>query len=90
MAVCSSVGRLSFRRVRSCTRINPTCPKFDSHPIRRLRTEGYIVIAIIEESPGVDDPTVMARAKQENAILLTFDRDYGELVLRHQLSPPAG
>ncbi len=58
--------------------------------IRRLRKEGHTVIAIIEESPESDDPTVVARARQKNALLLTFDRDYGELIFRHRLLSPAG
>ena len=48
------------------------------------------VVAIGEESPGVTDKLVLSRAKSEQRIILTFDRDYGELIYRHRLSPPPG
>ena len=58
--------------------------------IRLLRQAGIDVVAIGEESPGVTDKLVLSRAKNEQRIILTFDRDYGELIYRHRLSPPAG
>lgn len=58
--------------------------------IRLLRQAGMDVVAIGEESPGITDRVVLARARNEQRIILTFDRDYGELIYRHQLSPPAG
>jgi predicted nuclease of predicted toxin-antitoxin system len=57
---------------------------------RHLRAEGQDVAAVIEDAPGIDDTTVLARAAQENRIILTFDRDYGELIYKRQLSPPPG
>ena len=32
-----------------------------------------------EDSPGSDDPTVLARAVAERRILLTLDKGFGEL-----------
>ncbi len=32
----------------------------------------------------------MELARREDRIVLTFDRDYGELVFRRQLPPPSG
>ena len=48
--------------------------------IRRLRAAGYDVASIIEDSPGVKDESVLSRAHAEQRIILTFDRDYGELI----------
>ena len=58
--------------------------------IRRLRAAGYDVASIIEDSPGMKDESVLARARAEQRIILTFDRDYGELIYRRRLPTPAG
>ena len=58
--------------------------------IRRLREAGYDIAAVIEDNRGCDDQTVMARAVSEKRIIITFDRDYGELIYRLGLSPPSG
>lgn len=58
--------------------------------IRRLRAAGHDVAAVIEDAPGSADTEVLARAVREDRIILTFDRDYGELIYRQQLPPPPG
>jgi predicted nuclease of predicted toxin-antitoxin system len=58
--------------------------------VRQLRVAGYEIAAIIEDSPGIADTEVLARAVAEERVILTFDRDYGELIYRLGLSPPSG
>ena len=58
--------------------------------VRKLRTEGFDVTAVIEDSPGAKDRQVLTQAYDESRIILTFDRDYGELIYRHKLPIPAG
>lgn len=58
--------------------------------VRRLREAGHDVLAISESLAGAKDPDVLARAREEGRILLTFDRDYGELVYRRGLPVPLG
>jgi predicted nuclease of predicted toxin-antitoxin system len=58
--------------------------------VGRLRQAGHDVVSISEVSPGAKDPTVLARAAREGDVLLTFDRDYGELIFRRRLPPPRG
>ncbi len=58
--------------------------------IHLLRQAGWDVAAIIEDSPGVSDTEVMARARREQRIIVTFDRDYGELLYRRRLPAPPG
>ncbi len=53
--------------------------------IERLRLHGFSVSSIAETSPGASDPQVLQMAKDENLILITEDRDFGELVIRQQL-----
>jgi predicted nuclease of predicted toxin-antitoxin system len=58
--------------------------------VRRLREAGHDVAAIVEDSPGIDDTDILARAASEQRYLLTFDRDYGELIYRLGLPSPPG
>lgn len=58
--------------------------------VRYLRALGHDILFITEFSPGVTDLTVLELAVAQQRILLTFDRDYGELLfLRHLPIPPA-
>ena len=54
-----------------------------------LRNE-HTVHSIIEEFPGTDDPFVLSLAKEREAIILTFDKDYGELIYHRKLPVPPG
>jgi predicted nuclease of predicted toxin-antitoxin system len=58
--------------------------------IKLLRRAGHDITAIIEEAPGEIDRTILDRASEEKRVILTFDRDYGELIYRYRLSVPAG
>ncbi len=55
-----------------------------------LRKAGHDVGSVTEDSPGISDETVMQRAHAEDRIVVTFDRDYGELVFRRRLPTPGG
>jgi hypothetical protein len=58
--------------------------------VRLLRLEGFIVVSLSEDAPGLDDAAAMARARAAGHVLVTFDRDDGELIYRDGLPPPAG
>jgi predicted nuclease of predicted toxin-antitoxin system len=58
--------------------------------VHLLREEGYDVASITEDSPGIEDREVLARAVDEQRVILTFDRDYGELIYRLRLRSPMG
>ncbi len=45
-----------------------------------LRSEGHDVRYVAEGSPGLDDDAVLAAANSEDRILITSDKDFGELV----------
>lgn len=63
---------------------------FPKPSITLLRESGFHVLSIQENSPGVSDETVLKQAISQNLIILTFDRDYGELIFRYvQENPPA-
>jgi predicted nuclease of predicted toxin-antitoxin system len=56
----------------------------------QLRKAAHDVAAIVQESPGAKDRKIMERAAAEGRIILTFDRDYGELIYRLRLPVPLG
>lgn len=58
--------------------------------VRRLRRAGFDVTAVIEDTPGAKDRAVLSRAVAEGQIVLTFDRDYGELIYRYKMPSPVG
>ena len=51
-----------------------------------LVSAGYDVVSISRESPGASNPSVLARARAEDRLLVTFDRDFGELVFARGVS----
>jgi len=52
--------------------------------IRILRDNGHDVKSIGEEMFGITDIEVLDVAKNENRIILTLDKDYGELIFLHK------
>lgn len=56
--------------------------------IRKLRAAGVNVVAVREVMPSASDHEVMAYARREQRWIVTFDRDYGDLVFRGGLLPP--
>jgi len=57
----------------------------DKQIVDRLRSNGHSVLFIAELVPGIDDEAVLARSRESNAVLLTADKDFGELVFRQGL-----
>ena len=54
--------------------------------VDNLRQRGHDVHYVQEMTPGVPDETVLEMATRESAVLLTYDRDFGELVFRQKQS----
>jgi predicted nuclease of predicted toxin-antitoxin system len=54
----------------------------DAGLVRLLRDHGHDVSYVLEEQPGVSDDDVLLRAFNQGRILLTEDKDFGELVYR--------
>ena len=50
--------------------------------ILRFRKDGNDVLWIRETAPGSPDADALALANRENRLLITFDKDFGELVFR--------
>lgn len=54
----------------------------DGQIVDALREKGYIVGYVAEMDPGISDEVVLELANREGALLLTADKDFGELVYR--------
>jgi predicted nuclease of predicted toxin-antitoxin system len=54
----------------------------DQLVVERLRADGHEVLSIAEMEPSISDETVLTIANQQGAVLLTVDKDFGELVFR--------
>lgn len=58
--------------------------------IEFLREQGFEVGSVSEEMSGISDEQVLQKASTENLIILTFDRDYGELIFKYlKENPPS-
>lgn len=56
----------------------------------KLRDSGLDVVSVMEMMAGANDERVLSHAHQEGQVILTFDRDYGELIYRQKLPVPVG
>ena len=52
----------------------------DALIVARLREDGHEVDYIAEMEPGISDDHVLSHANQRQALLITADKDFGELV----------
>lgn len=56
----------------------------DQQIVQTLRDEGHDVLYVAEVAPGATDDEVFDRANRAGALLLTTDKDFGELVFRQR------
>jgi predicted nuclease of predicted toxin-antitoxin system len=54
----------------------------DSQIVSALRGAGHEVAYVAELEPGISDDQVLELAKRTGSLLLTEDKDFGELVFR--------
>lgn len=58
--------------------------------IRELRERGYDVLSVKESMRGERDEVILARAERERRIVVTHDKDFGELAIRWRLPASCG
>lgn len=63
---------------------------FPADAVEALRQQGYDVDWIRNDAPGSKDRVILARAQTENRIILTFNKDFGELAFRFGLPAASG
>jgi predicted nuclease of predicted toxin-antitoxin system len=54
----------------------------DRQIVERLREDGHDVLYIAEVEPSISDNVVFDRANEKFALLVTGDKDFGEIVFR--------
>src|SRR6266700_2494339 len=55
-----------------------------------LRRRGHDVLAVKESMRGANDPEILARAQAESRLVITQDKDFGELAYRRRLPADCG
>ena len=63
---------------------------FPASAVRALRRAGDEVDWALEATPGLADQDVLKRALEAGAVILTFDKDFGELAWRTRPTPGFG
>lgn len=63
---------------------------FPGEAVEALRQDAHDVVWIRTTAPGSDDEAVLALAQAEGRVLLTFDKDFGELAFRSKLPASSG
>ncbi len=56
----------------------------DRQIVEALRAEGHDVVYIAELDPGLPDDAVLDLSRTGDAVLVTADKDFGELVFRQR------
>ena len=54
----------------------------DNGIVVRLREDGHDVSYVAEMSPGILDEEVLVLASEDSTLLVTADKDFGELIFR--------
>jgi predicted nuclease of predicted toxin-antitoxin system len=54
----------------------------DQQIVAKLRATGYTILAVAEMAPSISDAEVLQIANQQGMVLLTSDKDFGDLVYR--------
>ena len=62
----------------------------DKQIVVRLRQDGYNVSYVPELNSGITDAEVLELANDLSALLLTADKDFGELIFQHSSSSLIG
>lgn len=58
--------------------------------MQRLRRDGHDILYVAELESGLSDVGVLQRANDMSALLLTLDKDFGELVFQQSLRTSFG
>lgn len=58
--------------------------------IGQLRARGHDVLSVKETLRGASDPDVLARAQADQRLVITHDKDFGELAFRSGLPANCG
>ena len=63
---------------------------FPLSSVHYLKSRGFDIESIGLNFPGIQDHLILTFAEAEQRTILTFDRDYGELIFKHDFKPSQG
>lgn len=63
---------------------------FPAPIVARLRIAGHDVLWVAESMPGARDTAVLEKAQTESRLVITFDKDFGELAFKRRLPATCG
>ena len=63
---------------------------FPLKSVQILQDKGFDIVHIGTDFSGIDDKQVMNLAIRESRIIITFDKDYGELIFKKGIKPKCG
>jgi len=63
---------------------------FPGISVQELRRHGHDVLWVRTAMPGMTDPDILARAQDEQRLLVTLDKDFGELAFGARLPALCG
>jgi hypothetical protein len=58
---------------------------FPKPSINIIRNAGFDVLSVGDSRPSISDEEVVKWAKDDDRVILTFDKDYGEIVFRYKI-----
>ena len=58
--------------------------------IRKLRKEGYGIISVVEEYKKASDRKILELSLKNKWVIVTFDKDFGELIYKQGCNKPFG
>jgi predicted nuclease of predicted toxin-antitoxin system len=58
--------------------------------VSALRETGHDIVWVRTDAPGSSDEDILARAVSEERVLVTFDKDFGELAFHSHLPSKCG
>jgi predicted nuclease of predicted toxin-antitoxin system len=56
-----------------------------SKTVKALKQRGIDIVSVADSSPGLSDRAVIEQANDENRVIVTFDKDFGELIFRQRI-----
>jgi predicted nuclease of predicted toxin-antitoxin system len=57
----------------------------DKQIVERLRQDGHEILYVAEMEPSISDEEVLNRANEKGALLITTDKEFGEMVFHQNL-----
>lgn len=60
------------------------------YTVKQLRKEGCKIISVTEEFTGLSDEKILELSSRNKWVIITFDKDFGELIYKQKSNKPFG